>query len=75
MIRSAGRTTSSTSAAFRGKTDVWSTKRKSGLVMTLSYDQVRRPVYKSALARWKRYEKHLGPLQSLIGDLVKEYDA
>jgi tetratricopeptide (TPR) repeat protein len=50
-------------------------KRKSGLVMTLSYDQVRRPVYKSALARWKRYEKHLGPLQSLIGDLVKEYDA
>ncbi len=31
-------------------------------VTTLSSAQVRRPVYKSSLARWKRYEKHIGPL-------------
>lgn len=31
-------------------------------VMTLSYDQVTRPIYRDSVARWKRYEKHLGPL-------------
>lgn len=29
---------------------------------TISYDQVRRPIYKKSVARWKNYEKHLGPL-------------
>ena len=37
-------------------------------VMTLSYDQVRRPIYKSAVQRYKKYEAHLGPLkQALAG--------
>lgn len=31
---------------------------------TLSYDQVRRPIYRSSLARWKRYEPYLGPLRT-----------
>lgn len=31
-------------------------------VTTASWDQVRKPIYKSSVARWKRYEKHLGPL-------------
>ncbi|MCP3916524.1 MAG: tetratricopeptide repeat protein [bacterium] len=31
-------------------------------VHTASVTQVRQPIYKSAVARWKRYEKHLGPL-------------
>ncbi len=31
-------------------------------VLTASYEQVRKPVYNSSVARWKRYEKHLGPL-------------
>ncbi len=31
-------------------------------VTTLSYDQVRRPLYKKSIARWKHYERHLGPL-------------
>ncbi|MEZ6243131.1 MAG: sulfotransferase [Phycisphaerales bacterium] len=31
-------------------------------VTTLSSAQVRRPVYTSSLARWKRYESHLAPL-------------
>ena len=31
-------------------------------VATASYDQVRRPLYRKSVARWKNYEKHLGPL-------------
>ncbi len=31
-------------------------------VSTASVDQVRRPIYRSSVARWKRYEKHLGAL-------------
>jgi len=31
-------------------------------VRTASTLQVRRPIYKSAIARWKRYAAHLGPL-------------
>lgn len=29
---------------------------------TASYDQVRQPIYKNAVARWKNYESHLNPL-------------
>ena len=32
------------------------------VVMTLSYDQVRKPIYTSSLNRYKNYERHLGPL-------------
>lgn len=32
------------------------------IVLTSSNDQVRRPMYTTSVARWKRYEKHLGPL-------------
>jgi len=31
-------------------------------VRTASTLQVRKPIYRSAVGRWKRYEKHLGPL-------------
>ena len=31
-------------------------------VRTASIVQVRQPIYRSSLARWRRYEKHLGPL-------------
>ncbi|MFQ5509574.1 MAG: sulfotransferase [Leptospirillia bacterium] len=31
-------------------------------VGTASYDQVRQPIYQTSVARWKHYEKHLGPL-------------
>ena len=31
-------------------------------VRTASVDQVRRPIYTSSVQRWRRYEKHLGPL-------------
>jgi len=36
-------------------------------VMTLSYDQVNKPIYDSSIGRWKNYEKHLGPLKTALG--------
>lgn len=35
---------------------------------TASYDQVRRPLYRSAIGRWQHYEKHLLPLISVLCD-------
>ncbi len=35
---------------------------------TFSYDQVRQPIYHRSVARWRRYEKHLGPLIEALGD-------
>lgn len=34
---------------------------------TFSYDQVRRPIYKKSVARWKNYEQFLGPLIDALG--------
>ena len=31
-------------------------------VVTISYDQVRQPIYNSSVERWKHYEKHIQPL-------------
>ncbi len=36
-------------------------------VMSPSSIQVRHPVYKVSVDRWKRYEKHLGPLIEVVG--------
>ncbi|MFQ5643502.1 MAG: tetratricopeptide repeat protein [Thiogranum sp.] len=35
-------------------------------VATASYDQVRRPLYRKSVARWKHYESHLGPLMDAL---------
>jgi len=35
-------------------------------VLTLSYAQVNKPIYKSAVARYRHYEKHLGPLKAAL---------
>jgi tetratricopeptide (TPR) repeat protein len=35
-------------------------------VKTASATQVRQPIYKSSLERWRRYEKHLGPLLAAL---------
>lgn len=40
-------------------------------VNTASYDQVRRPVYRSAVNRWKHYERHLKPLKEALGDVAR----
>ncbi len=37
-------------------------------VITPSYDQVRKPIYTGSVGRWRRYEKHLGPLLEALGD-------
>jgi tetratricopeptide (TPR) repeat protein len=44
----------------------WESKRKA---VTLSYDQVNRPIYDSSIGRWRHYERHLQPLfAALAGD-------
>ncbi|MEJ2565282.1 MAG: sulfotransferase [Gammaproteobacteria bacterium] len=35
-------------------------------VNTVSYDQVRKPIYQSSIGRWRRFEAHLGPLQKAL---------
>jgi tetratricopeptide (TPR) repeat protein len=37
------------------------------MVQTSSALQVRRPLYRSSVGRWKRYEEHLGPLLEALG--------
>lgn len=39
-------------------------------VQTFSAWQVRQPIYTHAVARWKNYEKHVGPLIDALGDLA-----
>ncbi|MEM7406752.1 MAG: sulfotransferase [Pseudomonadota bacterium] len=36
-------------------------------VNTASYLQVRQPIYRSAVERWRRYEEHLAPLRRSLG--------
>ena len=36
-------------------------------IRTLSATQVRKPIYNSAIGRWRAYEAHLGPLLSALG--------
>jgi tetratricopeptide (TPR) repeat protein len=37
------------------------------MVHTASVDQVRQPIYRESLGRWRRYEKHLTPLIEALG--------
>ncbi len=39
-------------------------------VQTFSQTQVRQPIYASSVDRWRRYERHLGPLIEALGDLA-----
>ena len=39
-------------------------------VRTASVAQVRQPIYKSSVERWRSYEKFLGPLLDALGDLA-----
>jgi tetratricopeptide (TPR) repeat protein len=40
-------------------------------VTTISRWQVRQPIYKTSMKRWKPYAKHLGPLIDALGDLAE----
>ena len=39
-------------------------------VKTASVTQVRKPIYKTSVERWRAYEQHLGPLFEGLGDLA-----
>jgi hypothetical protein len=39
-------------------------------VATISKWQVRQPIYRTSVARWKPYERHLEPLRNALGDLA-----
>lgn len=41
-------------------------------VRTASSEQVRLPLYSRALGAWRRYEKHLGPWQEELADIIAE---
>ena len=41
-------------------------------VNTASSEQVRQPIYRSAVAYWQNFEAHLGPLKVALGDLAKD---
>ena len=41
-------------------------------VRTASVTQVRRPLYGSSVARWRRFEAHLGPLIEALGPLADQ---
>ncbi|MEK7265013.1 MAG: sulfotransferase [Pseudomonadota bacterium] len=40
-------------------------------IRTSSVWQARQPIYTYAVARWKNYEKHIGPLIDALGDLAE----
>jgi tetratricopeptide (TPR) repeat protein len=40
--------------------------RNARVVATASRAQVRRPVYRSSIGRWKHFDAHLGPLRELV---------
>jgi hypothetical protein len=43
-------------------------------IVTASADQARRPIYRSSLERWRRYERHLAPLVAALGPYAPASD-
>jgi hypothetical protein len=41
-------------------------ERNEAPVATASAAQVRRPIYRTGVERWRRYERQLGPLRALL---------
>lgn len=42
-------------------------------VRTVSSEQVRKPIYRSALEHWRNYEAFLGPLKQALGDVGSKW--
>ena len=42
------------------------------LVRTASYDQVRQPIYRASVGRWRHYDSYLAPLKESLGDIAEE---
>ncbi|MBX3363249.1 MAG: sulfotransferase [Phycisphaeraceae bacterium] len=47
--------------------------QRARLVRTASYAQVARPVHREAVARWKRYARHLEPVLPLLAPFVSSF--
>jgi tetratricopeptide (TPR) repeat protein len=47
--------------------------KNAGTVRTFSTDQVRKPIYTTSKARWRKYERHLGPLFAALKEANFEY--
>ena len=45
--------------------------RNSRPVRTASSEQVRQPIYRDAVAQWRRFDAHLGPLKQALGELAE----
>ncbi|HED13373.1 MAG TPA: sulfotransferase family protein [Gammaproteobacteria bacterium] len=43
------------------------------IVNTLSYDQVRQPMYSKSVGRWRNYNKHLNPLRDALDQAGVKY--
>jgi len=41
-------------------------RKSNRFVRTVSYDQVRRPIYSNSVERWRNYQQFIGPLMELI---------
>jgi hypothetical protein len=41
-------------------------------VMTASATQVREPVHRRSVARWRRFERHLAPLREALGSYADD---
>ncbi len=46
-----------------------------GRTATASYDQVRRPLYRDAVGRWRRYARQLEPLRRALAELLPPGEA
>lgn len=46
---------------------------KKRVVKTASLHQVRQPIYRDSVARWKHFARHLQPLVDGLGDVAAEY--
>jgi hypothetical protein len=44
-------------------------------INTASYQQVRKPIYTKSVARWKHYQKHIGPLIESLGMSLDELES
>jgi hypothetical protein len=47
--------------------------QQDGAVATASASQVRQPLYSTAVARWKKYEKHLAPAMEVLDKAGIDY--
>jgi tetratricopeptide (TPR) repeat protein len=47
--------------------------QRKAIIKTPSYHQVARPLYRDALARWKRYERQLEPIREIVAPFVERF--